>query len=621
MAARNYSDIAVQTTLASGISDSDTSLSVASATGWPAAPFLLVLDPDTANEEVVLVGAKSGTTFSSLTRGFAGTSASSHNASIDVQHVITGTDVALIWSHDHSGDYTAVDHGNLVGVGVDDHHARDHSLTGATHTASGLTAGHALVATGTTTFGFAAVDHGNLAGLADDDHTQYLDVTRHDSDDHSALPEAAVTAHEAALTITESQISDLDHDDAEAIHDNVSGEINAVTVKGSPESDDIVLIEDSAATFAKKKATLGSIVSALTEVDHGALTGLSDDDHTQYLLKAGGTMTGALLAADGSVSLPSISFAGDGNTGFYITGNDGEIRFSGNGTAGGSLMGVGIRTVAGSAGVPSHSFSSDTDIGMYRVGTNILGFATAGAAAMTLEANGSARFSDGSLSLPGISFINDADMGFYRDTAFQIRWGVSATFGGYLSGQGVGLADGSNPATPGFHWANDPNTGMYRPAADTLGFAAAGVNVARMIDGGSTSSLFIQDGLTAVGDQTTLRIARGSGGSIVAVGYHSSSLEHKDKVETLNKTRFWDRSKFMDIRAITYVRNSGPDEGMREFSFGAEDLDALSPMLTTGGDKTSGGSVSLTGLMAVVVDYIQYLEGRVTALEGRLSRA
>lgn len=30
-------------------------------------------------------------------------------------------------------------------------------------------------------------------------------------------------------------------------------------------------------------------------VDHGALTGLGDDDHTQYLLKAGGTLTGDLV--------------------------------------------------------------------------------------------------------------------------------------------------------------------------------------------------------------------------------------------------------------------------------------------------------------------------------------
>lgn len=47
--------------------------------------------------------------------------------------------------------------------------------------------------------------------------------------------------------------------DATAIHDNIDGEINAVAVKGTPVAADVILIEDSAATFAKKKATIGSL--------------------------------------------------------------------------------------------------------------------------------------------------------------------------------------------------------------------------------------------------------------------------------------------------------------------------------------------------------------------------
>lgn len=52
-------------------------------------------------------------------------------------------------------------------------------------------------------------DHGGLAGLADDDHTQYLNVSRHDADDHSSL------------TITESQISNLSHLTIEQVQDNL----------------------------------------------------------------------------------------------------------------------------------------------------------------------------------------------------------------------------------------------------------------------------------------------------------------------------------------------------------------------------------------------------------------
>jgi hypothetical protein len=46
--------------------------------------------------------------------------------------------------------------------------------------------------------------------------------------------------------------------DADAIHDNASGEINAIASKATPVDADIVIIEDSAASYAKKKATLNT---------------------------------------------------------------------------------------------------------------------------------------------------------------------------------------------------------------------------------------------------------------------------------------------------------------------------------------------------------------------------
>jgi len=73
------------------------------------------------------------------------------------------------------------------------------------------------------------------------------------------ITESSVTQHEAALTITESQISDLSHTDTNAIHDNVSGEIAAVTEKLTPIGGDFLLIEDSAATNAKKRITIDNL--------------------------------------------------------------------------------------------------------------------------------------------------------------------------------------------------------------------------------------------------------------------------------------------------------------------------------------------------------------------------
>ena len=49
--------------------------------------------------------------------------------------------------------------------------------------------------------------------------------------------------------------------DADAIHDNVAAEISAVTLKATPVTGDILLIEDSAAANAKKRITVGSLPS------------------------------------------------------------------------------------------------------------------------------------------------------------------------------------------------------------------------------------------------------------------------------------------------------------------------------------------------------------------------
>jgi hypothetical protein len=44
-------------------------------------------------------------------------------------------------------------------------------------------------------------DHGDLTGLANDDHTQYLNVARHDADDHSGLAVAQPLAFSKTGTL------------------------------------------------------------------------------------------------------------------------------------------------------------------------------------------------------------------------------------------------------------------------------------------------------------------------------------------------------------------------------------------------------------------------------------
>jgi hypothetical protein len=50
--------------------------------------------------------------------------------------------------------------------------------------------------------------------------------------------------------------------DANAIHTNVSGEINGLTEKATPVSTDLIVVEDSAASYAKKKVQIGNLPSS-----------------------------------------------------------------------------------------------------------------------------------------------------------------------------------------------------------------------------------------------------------------------------------------------------------------------------------------------------------------------
>lgn len=123
MVARQYSSTAVETSLVTAISSSDTVFTVASASGFPAStPFTLVLDPGTATEEIVTVQYRSGTTIGHASdsskyvlRGQEGTAASAHSASVanSVKHMVTGRD--LQEPQDHINATSGV-HGLPAGV-------------------------------------------------------------------------------------------------------------------------------------------------------------------------------------------------------------------------------------------------------------------------------------------------------------------------------------------------------------------------------------------------------------------------------------------------------------------------------------------------------------------------
>jgi hypothetical protein len=93
--ARYYSSTAVTTTLSSSIGSSDTALTVASSSGFPSSyPYTLILEKDSANEEIVTVTSLVGSNFQ-VTRGVDGTSARTHSAGTAVEHGRTRSRILL----------------------------------------------------------------------------------------------------------------------------------------------------------------------------------------------------------------------------------------------------------------------------------------------------------------------------------------------------------------------------------------------------------------------------------------------------------------------------------------------------------------------------------------------
>lgn len=153
-------------------------------------------------------------------------------------------------THDFSGATVNIGDGNVTNADLADMAANTiKGRQGTTGTPQDLTAGQVRTiinvedgATGDQTAGEieAIVSHDNLQGVNANQHIDW-------------------TADQGATDINAGNIPD--GADGSAIHNNIAGEINAIATKVTPNSSDILLIEDSGDTFNKKKATVGSFAS------------------------------------------------------------------------------------------------------------------------------------------------------------------------------------------------------------------------------------------------------------------------------------------------------------------------------------------------------------------------
>ena len=158
---RQYSSISVETTLASSINTTATTMTVATGTatalmggitlaGGNVDIFTVALDADTVNEEIVFVTQVSGDTLT-ISRGQAGTgtagvSGLSHTAGASVKHVLTSSD--LIFFRNNASPVASF------------------GFSGST---SGTTTVQATAIAGTNTLTLPAVSNDTLVGKATTD--------------------------------------------------------------------------------------------------------------------------------------------------------------------------------------------------------------------------------------------------------------------------------------------------------------------------------------------------------------------------------------------------------------------------------------------------------------------
>ena len=158
-ARRSYAGAAPACTLTNAITSGDTSaLLTGDVTNWnntANGAFYMVIDPGLSTEEKVLVGSRSGSSLSSITRGVDGTTASSHNAGAACYPVFTAVDAdqanAVAAALTTKGDLLATDGSalNRLPVGANGTiFVADSTATNGVNWLTAGTAGYVLTSAG-----------------------------------------------------------------------------------------------------------------------------------------------------------------------------------------------------------------------------------------------------------------------------------------------------------------------------------------------------------------------------------------------------------------------------------------------------------------------------------------
>lgn len=243
-------------------------------------------------------------------------------------------------------------------------------------------------------------------------------------------------------------------------------------------------------------------------------------DNPSYTFSGTGPVVvgGQVQLADGTTSVPSLSFSADTDTGLNRI-SSGRIGMSFNGArrvefqdtlyifgvasgyidalswtervgvssaTNNALVGVNLSVVEG---VQNRrvAFYLDDSNGTFGLATTAssgvpeFSYLRAGTEYLRITDAGQVKFVDGSASVPSLSFLSDPNTGVYNLDADKIGFSCGGTEAARLTSSYLEMASGvalnvisGSAASPGVCSRSDTNTGLYWIAADQLGFSEGG---------------------------------------------------------------------------------------------------------------------------------------------------
>jgi hypothetical protein len=323
---RNFSATAIETTLVNSISsaatgDTTTSVSVVSVSGYPAAPFTLILAPDTNKEEVVTCISVVGTTLQ-IIRGQDQTLAVSHTAGTSVRHGVSGRDFKEEQTHIAARGFDA-DSGILSNASQTHVHgleSGDGSVVGSTQavtlTRKTLTTpvinGATLTGTITSTASIVVSGAGTITGLSSADMVASSATPKNYVDSIlGSATSASISAASAAVSATSAATS--------ATSAANSATASASSASAAATSASSALTSQTAAATSATSAAASATAAATSATSAAASATTASNSAATATTQAGNAATSATSAATSATSASASATAAASSAGTAAT--------------------------------------------------------------------------------------------------------------------------------------------------------------------------------------------------------------------------------------------------------------------------------------------------------------